>query len=424
MDEKTMLSPVAVTGLSMITAQGACLADSWAGITAAGNALRCWSDDPNDNLGRLQVASCGDLPRPADIPSALWAELARTQQLAALAADEALASAGLSRRLGRSAEPMGLFLATTVCGMDKNEQFHRQYRNNPQTADFRLMRRIQSYEVLAFIARRHRLTGPRILCLSTCVGSAMAIGAACDAIRLGRAQIALAGGAEALCRLLLSGFNSLRLVAPNGCQPFDAQRPGITVGEGAALLVLESPAHARARGAKPIGYVRGFAATCDAHHITAPEPDGQWAAAAIKSALEQSGLSSGEIGYVNAHGTGTRDNDAMEARAIPAAFEALGSPVPPVSSTKRLTGHTFAAAGAIEAAICLQAMATGVLPPNAGLAQPDQACKLPLVLQSRPARIAATLSCNFAFGGNNTALVFSRQISNGGDSPTKKGVSA
>ncbi|NNM88811.1 MAG: beta-ketoacyl-[acyl-carrier-protein] synthase family protein [Phycisphaerae bacterium] len=424
MNEKTLFTPIAVTGLSMISAQGKSLRDSWGGITAAGKALRPWSEDPSDNLGPLLVASCGDLPRPDDLPATLWASLARTQQLAALAADEALTSAGLPRRLGRASQAMGLFLATTVCGMDKSEQFHRQYRENPERTDTRLMRRIQPYEVLAFIARRHRLTGPRILFLSTCVGSAMAIGAACDAIGLGRVQMALAGGTEALCRLLLSGFNSLRLVAPNGCQPFDAQRRGITVGEGAALLVLESPAHAKARGAQPIGYVRGFGATCDAHHITAPEPSGQWAAAAITSAVRESGLSPGDIGYINAHGTGTRDNDAMEARAISAAFGALGAPVPPMSSTKRLTGHTFAAAGAIEAAICLQAMATGLLPPNAGLAQADVACNLPLVLQSRPARTNAVLSCNFAFGGNNTALVFSRQVEMDHGRPARKGAPA
>ena len=421
MNEKTLFCPIAVTGLSMICAQGKSLGDSWAGITAADDALRPWSDDPTDKLGHLRVASCGELPRPADIPAVLWAGLARTQQLAALAADEALSSAGLPRRWSKTAEAMGLFLATTVCGMDKSEQFHRQYRKDPEMTDTRLMRRIQPYEVLAFIARRHRLTGPRILFLSTCVGSAMAIGAACDAIRLGRVEMALAGGTEALCRLLLSGFNSLRLVAPNGCQPFDTQRAGITVGEGAALLVLESVEHAQARGAKIMGYVRGFAATCDAHHITAPEPSGQWAAAAITAAVRQSGLNPGDIGYINAHGTGTRDNDAMETRAIPAAFAALGAAVPPVSSTKRLTGHTFAAAGAIEAAICLQAMATDLLPPNAGLLQADPACQLPLVLRSRPARTNAVVCCNFAFGGNNTALVFSRQMETGDSRAAKKG---
>lgn len=421
MNKRPLLSSIAVTGLSMITAQGCSLLESWSGIAAARDTLGPFSTDSGDNLAGLHVASCKDLLRPADIPPALWAGLARTQQLAAIATDEALTSAGLPSHLARTAEPMGLFLATTVCGMDKNEQFHRQYRKNPDLADANLMRRIQPYEVLDFIARRHRLTGPRVLFLSTCVGSAMAIGAACDAIRLGRVDIALAGGAEALCRLLLSGFNSLRLVAPHGCQPFDQHRPGITVGEGAALLVLESPAHAQARGARPIGYVRGFAATCDAHHITAPEPSGQWAAAAVQSAVAQSGLHPGEIGYINAHGTGTRDNDAMEDRAIAAAFGAMNAAVPPVSSTKRLTGHTFAAAGAIEAAICLQAMATGLLPANAGLCQVDPACRLPLVVEPRPAKIDAALSCNFAFGGNNTALVFSRRPEIYPGHPAKKG---
>ncbi len=240
----------------------------------------------------------------------------------------------------------------------------------------------------------------------------MALGAAMDALRLGRISIALAGGTESLCRLIISGFNSLKLVAMDGCRPFDAQRRGISVGEGSAILVLETAEHAAQRDAKPLGFIRGFAATCDAFHITKPDPEATAAIRAMELALANAGMAAGDIQYINAHGTGTRDNDAMEARAISEVYRRAGAAVPPVGSTKRLTGHTFGAAGALEAAICLLAMDRSVLPPNAGCRDPehkaDGSALLPLVLAPTPQKFTSALSCNFAFGGNNTAIVFSR----------------
>ncbi len=402
--------PVAVTGIGLITAQGCGAEQSWRGIQSGVDVLRPWDQPLPEALRHLRVAACPEYSRPSDIPSLLWSRLARTQQLACIAVDEAFRAAGLPKRQKVNDPPMGCFVATTVCGMDLSERFYQQYRVDPNDADINLMRRLEPYEVLALLSRRHRLRGPGYLNLTTCVGSAMALGAACDSIRAGRCDRAVAGGTEALCQLSISGFNSLRLVAAEGCRPFDVNRRGITLGEGAAMLVLESVHSARQRGVEPIGYITGFAATCDAYHITKPEPTGTQAANAIRRALGAAGLAPHQIGYINAHGTGTHDNDATESVALHQVFDTPGerSEFPPVSSTKRLTGHTFGAAGAIEAAICLLALRDGVLPPNAGLCDPDPQCNLPLVRAAMSSRIASALSCNLAFGGNNTALVFAR----------------
>ena len=409
MNSVAHIKPIAVTGIGMITAQGNGTAESWRGISSGADVLKPWDGPLPAALRQIKVAACTNLIRPVDLPPRLWNKLSRTQQLACISTDEALQSAGFPRRQIATNPPIGCFVATTVCGMDLSERYYQQYRLNADAADVNLMRRMQPYEVLSLLSRRHRFAGPGYMNLTTCVGSAMAIGAACDAIRAGRCEVAVAGGTEALCQLLISGFNSLRLVSPDGCRPFDRNRPGITVGEGSAMLLLESVDSARQRGVQPVGYITGFSATCDAYHITKPEPNGAAAAQAIRQALQEAGLTKSSINYINAHGTGTHDNDITEAAALAMVFDS-SSGIPPVSSTKRLTGHTFGAAGAIEAAICILALQHGVLPPNAGSVDPDPQCALPLVRSATAKPLATALSCNLAFGGNNTAMVFSREL--------------
>jgi 3-oxoacyl-(acyl-carrier-protein) synthase len=405
---------IAVTGMGMVTAQGVGVCASWDGVVNGREVLRGWEAVAGHALGKLPVGVCPELARPGDLPLRLWKGLSRTQQLAAVAADEALLQAGLGRRV--ESARTGMFLATTVCGMDVSERFYAQYREDKDSADVELMRRLQPAEVEHLLWRRHGIgaSGLRNVCLSTCVGSAAAIGAAMDAINLGECDVAMAGGSEALCRVVLSGFHSLKVVAAGGCRPFDKDRPGMTVGEGAGILILESVAHARARGAKVLGYLRGFGATCDAHHITAPDPEGVQASRAISEALARAGVSAEEVDYGNAHGTGTRDNDAMEAKAIERVF---GDKIPPVSSTKRATGHTFGAAGVVEAIFCLQAIQEGIVLGNWGSVEGDTALwkgRDPVVRRgSYRGNVNVAVSLNFAFGGNNTALVFSREAGHG-----------
>jgi 3-oxoacyl-(acyl-carrier-protein) synthase len=406
--------PVAITGTGMISAQGVGVGLCWANIVAGRDALGPWVGLAGlpvaHPLRRLKVAACPEPPRPGDVPLRLWRTLSRTQQLACVATDEALAQAGLPRKIP-GAMRAALFLATTVCGMDRTELFFAQYRRDREAADVNLMRRLQPYETLALVARRHAPDGvlPPQVCLTTCVGSSLAIAAAADALAQGACEVAIAGGSEALCRVVLSGFNALKVVAAEGCRPFDKDRPGITVGEGAAVVILERVEHARRRGAVPLAYLVGAGISCDAYHLTAPDPQAVFAAGAMEAALREAGLSPGNVDYVNAHGTGTRDNDAAETAALRRVFGAEG--VPPVSSTKRCTGHTFGAAGAMEAIVCVQALREGVMPMNAGSVEPDPGLELPVIRGASVRReLRRAMSVNFAFGGNNTALIFARDV--------------
>ncbi|MCC6749522.1 MAG: beta-ketoacyl-[acyl-carrier-protein] synthase family protein [Deltaproteobacteria bacterium] len=250
--------------------------------------------------------------------------------------------------------------------------------------------------------------GPRLSLMTACSSSATAIGVALDWIRVGRAECVITGGTDALCALTFGGFTTLRALDPEACRPFHRQRRGLTLGEGAAILVLEEAEAARKRGARTRGEIAGYGVSADAHHLTAPHPDGRGAVHAMQRALADAELEAAEVDYVNAHGTGTPQNDLAEARAIRAVFGELSSRVP-VSSTKAMTGHPLGAAGAIEAVVCLLALEEQLLPATLRLDDPDPACPLDLVpLQPRSASLGVVLSNSFAFGGNNTALVLRR----------------
>jgi 3-oxoacyl-[acyl-carrier-protein] synthase II len=251
--------------------------------------------------------------------------------------------------------------------------------------------------------------GPRTTLMTACSSSATAIGYAADLIRLGRAAVALAGGTEALCRLTYAGFSSLRALDPHPCRPFDAERAGLSLGEGSALLALEDLDHARRRGARVLAEVCGYGVSADAHHLTAPDPTGDGACRAMRAALRDAGLAPSDIDYVNAHGTATQYNDSVETTAIKKAFGEHAGRLA-ISSTKAMFGHTLGAAGALEAAVCIVALEDDLVPPTLGLVQPDPACDLDFVpgAVGRRQRLRYVLSNSFAFGGNNTSLVLGR----------------
>ena len=222
-------------------------------------------------------------------------------------------------------------------------------------------------------------------------------------IRAGAADIMLAGGSEAmLCLGGVKAWEGLRVLAPDACRPFSLGRRGMVIGDGAGVLVLEAEDHARARGAVVLGRLAGFGMCADAGDIVAPDPGG--AARAMRLALADAGLSAVDVGYVNAHGTGTLANDRSETRAIRDVF---GPNPPPVSSTKAMHGHAIGATGALEAIACLFALREGVLPPTIGYQTPDPECALDVVPNvARAARDQAVLSNAFAFGGLNAVLAF------------------
>jgi 3-oxoacyl-[acyl-carrier-protein] synthase II len=256
------------------------------------------------------------------------------------------------------------------------------------------------------LGHRLRLGGPRHTVVTACSSGAVALAEAADLIADGVVDVALAGGVDALTRLCFMGFNALKLLDPEPCRPFDRDRRGMSIGEGAAFVVLETAERARARGARVYAELAGHGMTTDAFHVTAPQPEGEGMARAMQSALEAAGVSAAAVGYVNAHGTATPQNDRIEARAISRVF---GEGRLLVSSTKSMIGHTMAAAGGLEAVATVLALTHELIPPTANLATPDPEITFDCVPRvAREAAVECAISNSFGFGGQNVTLLFRR----------------
>jgi len=250
------------------------------------------------------------------------------------------------------------------------------------------------------------LAGPKETVVMACASGAASIALGADLVRAGVTPTALVGGVDALTRICFMGFNSLKLLDPAPCRPFDRDRRGMSIGEAAAFLVVEDAEHCRARGGRVHARLAGYGMTTDAHHVTAPHPEGEGMIHAMRLALDDAGLAPGAVGYVNAHGTGTPQNDRAEALALRQVFGAGGVLV---SSTKSLVGHTMAAAGSVETAATILALQHGLLPPTANLEHVDPDVPFDcLPGTARPAAVAAALSNSFGFGGQNVSLIFRR----------------
>jgi len=259
--------------------------------------------------------------------------------------------------------------------------------------------------------------GPNLCTTSACSSGSDAIGVAYELIKQGGAQIALTGGSEAIINQLgITAFNALNAISTRNdepqlaSRPFDAERDGFVIGEGACILVLEDLTHAQERGANILAEIISYGASADAFHITQPLEDGAGAARAMQTALNKAGLVPTDIDYINAHGTSTPLNDRMETRAIKTVFGDSAYHIP-ISSTKSMTGHLIGAAGAVEAAICIMVIQNGIIPPTINLIHPDPDCDLDYVPNiARRAKVTTALSSSFGFGGHNSALIF-RQYS-------------
>ena len=257
--------------------------------------------------------------------------------------------------------------------------------------------------------------GPNFCTTSSCSSSSDAIGTAYEVIKRGDAQAMITGGSEAIVTPIgIAGFNACRALSTRNSEPqaasrpFDAERDGFVVGEGAAILILENLAFAQKRGANILAEMTGYGASSDAYHITQPTEDGSGATKAIKIALSKAGLTPNEVDYINAHGTSTPLNDKVETMAIKAVFGDRAYHVP-ISSTKSMTGHLIGGAGAIEAAICVMTIQNGVIPPTINLTHPDPECDLDYVANvARRANITTAMSNSFGFGGHNSVLIFQK----------------
>jgi 3-oxoacyl-[acyl-carrier-protein] synthase II len=255
--------------------------------------------------------------------------------------------------------------------------------------------------------------GPNLCTTSACSSGSDAIGIAYETIRRGDAKVMISGGSEAIINPVgVSAFNALKAISTRNdepqlaSRPFDAERDGFVIGEGAGILILENLSFAQRRGAEILAEITAYGATGDAYHITAPIESGEGAAKAMQIALHKAGLKPNEIDYINAHGTSTQLNDKMETKAIKTAFGAHAYKIP-ISSTKSMMGHLVGSAGAVEAAICIMAIRNGVIPPTINLTHPDPECDLDYVPNvARQAKVATAMSNSFGFGGHNSVLIF------------------
>jgi 3-oxoacyl-[acyl-carrier-protein] synthase II len=255
------------------------------------------------------------------------------------------------------------------------------------------------------IASRFGFEGLRSCVVAACSSSTIAIGQAADAIRSGRIDVALTGGTDALARLTFSGFNALRLMDAEPCRPFDRGRAGMNIGEGAAIIVVEEMARARARGATIYGELAGYSFACEAFHPTAPEPDGRPVCAVILEALRDARLDAAAVDHVNAHATATPQNDRAEARGFRAVFGDRLREVP-VTALKSMIGHCLGAAGGLEAAVLALSVQRGVIPPTIHHGETDPECPVDVVANSaRAQRVRCGVSTSLGFGGNDSAVV-------------------
>ena len=397
-----------VTGLGAITAIGLDAASFWQNLLKSRSGL-----DPVtlfDASGyRCQKAAevKGFLPNLL-FSSRQLRRMSRCDQLGLKAAAEAIEDARLNLEK-EDRERIGIFVGGGAGGIFSAEEYRLDmYLKGPRRARPSLLIPFATCTLTDHLAARYGLLGPRATIATSCSSSATAIGYALDAIRAGEVEAAIVGGSESLSRLTFGGFNSLRSLDEDGCRPFDLNRKGLSLGEGAAFLVIEEGDRARRRSAKIYAEVLGYGLTGDGHHMTAPDWGGDGACRAMEAALLDSRLSPGEVGYINAHGTGTPANDLAETRSIKKLFGRRAGKIP-VSSIKSMIGHCLGAAGALEAVATVLTVKEDRIPPTIRYQTPDPECDLDYVPNvSRTAAVNAALSNSFAFGGNNTVLVFGK----------------
>lgn len=394
---------ILITGVGLLTSLGRDADACWTAIVRGDCGVTPVDlFDVSPYAGKVGSQIRFELPE-APLPRGDRRRLSRCDVIGLAAAGEALRVAGFAKGDAR----FGLALGAGAGGMFDAERYHERFVNEgPGTrAPLRDLSSFLPDATGEWIARAFGLGGPRVTVATACSSSATAIGIGADWIRAGKADRVLCGGAEALSRVTWGGFNSLRAVDPGACRPFDRARAGISLGEGAGFIVLEREGLAKN---PPLAVFGGYGVTSDAFHMTNPHPEGSSAGAAIRAALADAGVDPAEVDYVNAHGTGTPANDSAESKAIRVALGADTRAC--VSSTKSQVGHTLGAAGGVEAAVTVLAIARAVAPPNVTTRDLDPAClPIDVVLgQGRPLAIRHAVSNSFAFGGNNCSLVFSR----------------
>ena len=397
---------VVITGAGIITALGRGWKPNAEGFRMGRTAFRPVS---LFDVSRQRAKSAAEVDLPATLPSSRLsakqtARLDRAAAMLLLATHEAWQQSGWE-----PSENLPIVLGTTAGGMSFGEAYFRQavqrpgqHRHQPTRAIY-YQPQVQARMVLAALGSN----GPVTIVSNACASGSNAIGHAWELIRYGQAERALTGGYDALTELVFSGFDALQALSTTVCRPFDARRDGLALGEGAAVMALETLESARRRNAVILGELIGYGTSIDQHHLTQPHPEGATTLTVMNQACASARVTPEDIDYINAHGTGTVLNDSSEAVAINRWAGPRAATVP-VSSTKADIGHLLGAAGAVEAVICLMTLREQWLPPEARFETPDPACNFPIVQKPGDARVKVVLSNSFGFGGVNASLILRR----------------
>lgn len=404
---------VVVTGIGMVSPVGLTRDTTWHNLLAGVSGIDTISSfDPED----LDTTIAGEVDGfdPTDHVSRKEARrMDRFVQLAAAATLEAVAQADLSID-GHNGDSVGVMIASGIGGIiTLSEQIGVMAEKGASRVSPFLVPMMLPDMASGQVSMLLGAKGPSFATVSACSSGADALGQALQLLRGGGADVVVAGGSEAaICPIGIAGFNSCRALSKRNhepqkaSRPFDAERDGFVMGEGAGILVLEGIDSAESRGVAPIAELVGYGATADAHHITQPAPEGEGGARAMRIALQYADLDPGDIDYINAHGTSTQLNDKYETAAMKAVFEEEAHKIP-ISSTKSMTGHLLGAGGALEAAISVMAISAGAVPPTINLEVPDPDCDLDYTPHlPRRGRVRTAMSNSFGFGGHNASLVF------------------
>ncbi len=387
-----------MTGLGAVSPFGVGVKAYWDGVRTGACAIRPITLIETEGF-RCRIAA--EVPGP--LPGS--ARRSRADRLALAAAREAADDAGLGPHERRDS---ALVVGAVGGGMLEAEGWYWNLRRNtrPDRAALARLRAILPASHAEAVGSALGLGGPRETIVTACSSGAAALAVAADLVAGGVAPVALAGGVDALTRICYLGFNALKLLDPEPCRPFDRDRRGMSIGEGAAFVVLEDADHARARGARAYAELAGYGMTTDAFHVTSPHPDGEGMVRAMQEALACASLGPDAVGYCNAHGTATPQNDRIEARALRVVF---GEGRILVSSTKSMIGHAMAAAGSLEGVATVLALVHEVIPPTAHLTTPDPEVAFDCVPgEPREIALECAISNSFGFGGQNVTLLFSR----------------
>jgi len=403
---------VVVTGLGALTPLGKDVNSTWAALLEGRSGIsRISRWDPSE----MPTQIAAEIPTDWDVTEIIDAKEARRMdpytQYAIWAADQAIKDADLDGNF--DPDRTGVIIGTGVGGIGSFETQHKTFLE-------RGVRRVSPFFITMMIADiaaglisiRYNMKGPNYSTTSACASAGHAIGCSVEAIRYGRADVMVTGGAEApIVQISIAGFCANRAMSTRNdeperaSRPFDSGRDGFVMGEGAGILVLEEYEHAKMRGAKIYAEVTGFGATADAYHITAPPEDGEGAYRVMSEALEDAGMTAGEIGYINAHGTSTPVGDTSECQAMERLFGK--EPGPLVTSTKSSMGHLLGAAAAVEAIVAIKALNNGIVPPTLNLEDIDPGCAgVNHATKTTKADLSAVISNSFGFGGHNNSIIF------------------